>query len=240
MSSRTIPADPATPGKWHRNIWLPGALMDMIPTRMEEVGEKTLSRYLTELISYDLRGRHEHSLTGWLATLPLETQQAIDLAIRCHYRPGLECNKRQLAKIVARGFADALTGMRAEPLMVKARHEVYLRGLHRGIILERIAHLGFEHLSEYVTSLIRFDLLVGGPHKHFDGTCSRPEAVALDHQTADTYKNKPPKKCMVDYIIEEIVGRELTPEERDEALRKVSEQWVQEALAAQKQARKRG
>ena len=240
MSSRKIPADVSTPGKWHRNIWLPGALNDLIPTRMQEVGETTLSRYLTELISYDLRERHEHSLTGWLSTLPLETQQAIDLAIRCHYRPGLKCNKEQMSKLIARGFADAFTGMRAEPLKVKARHEVYLRGLHRAIILERIAHLGFAHLSEYVTSLIRFDLLVGGPHKHFDGKCSRPEAVALDHKTADTYKNKPPKKCMVDYVIEEIVGRELTPEERDAALRKVSEQWVQEAVAAQQDARKKG
>jgi hypothetical protein len=227
-----------TPGKWHRNIWLPGALMDLIPTRMEEVGETTLSRYLTELISYDLRERHAHSLTGWLSTLPLAVQQAIDLAIRCHYRPGYKSNKEQMARLIVRGFADALTGMRAEPLMAKARHEVYLRGLHRGIILERMAQLGFKHLSEYVISLIRFDLLVGGPHKHFDGTCSRPLAVVLDHKTADTYKNQPPKKCMVDYIIEEISGREMTPEERDGALRKISEQWVQEALAAQKKARK--
>jgi hypothetical protein len=30
----------------------------------------------------------------------------------------------------------------------------------------------------------------------------------------------------------------MAPEERDAALRKISEQWVQEALAAQKRARK--
>ena len=41
-------------------------------------------------------------------------------------------------------------------------------------------------------------------------------------------------------VIEEIAGRPMTPEERDEALPKVSEQFVAEAVAAQKRARKAG
>ena len=78
MSSQTAPIDDTMHGKWPRRIWLPGVLMEMIPTRMQEVGETTLSRYLVELISYDLRERREHSLTGWLATLPLETHHSSD------------------------------------------------------------------------------------------------------------------------------------------------------------------
>jgi hypothetical protein len=105
---------------------------------------------------------------------------------------------------------------------------------------ERMEQLGFAHLSQYVISLIRFDLLVGGPHKHHTGKETRKECRALDAKTHDTFHNQPPKKCMIDYVIEEICGREMTPEERDDALRKVSEQFVEEAVAAQKQARKSG
>ena len=32
---------------------------------------------------------------------------------------------------------------------------------------------------------------------------------------AEAFKTMPPKKCTVDYVIEVIVGRELTPEERE-------------------------
>jgi hypothetical protein len=193
-----------------------------------------------ELISYDLRDRHYHSLTGWLSLQPPEVQQAIDLVIRRHYRPGYESNKEQIARVVAHGFADSITGVRAEPLMTKTRHEVYLRRMHSGIIAERMKQLGFTQLSQYVISLIRFDLLVGGPHKHHGGKISKPMVAALDVNTYETFQTKPPKKCMIVYVIEEICGREMTPEERDEALRKVSEQFVAEAVAAQKLARKLG
>jgi hypothetical protein len=228
-------------GKWARRVWLPGALMDVIPVRADEVQQETLSKYLVELITYDLRRRRMHSLTGWLSHQSPEVQQAIDLAIKAHYRPGFKSHKEQIARLVARGFADALTGIRTEPLMVKVRREVYLRRMHSGIIAERMMQLGFAHLSEYVLSLIRFDLLIGGPHKDHAGPCPWPKADALDKMTYETYHNTPPtEKCMVDYVIEEIMGREMTPEERDAALKKAAEQLVDEAMAAQKTARKNG
>jgi hypothetical protein len=37
-ASPTAPTDDTMHGKWHRRIWLPGALMEMIPVRMQEVG----------------------------------------------------------------------------------------------------------------------------------------------------------------------------------------------------------
>ncbi len=226
-------------GKWARRIWLPGVLMDVIAIRADEVQQETLSKYLVELITYDLRRRRKHSLTGWLSHQSPEVQQAIDLAIKAHYRPGFKSHKEQIARLVARGFADALTGMRAEPLVVRERREVYLRRMHSGIIAERMKQLGFKHLSEYVLSLIRFDLLVGGPHKDHAGPCPWPLADALDKKTHDTFHNTPPaEKCMIDYVIEEIMGREMTPEERDAALKKAAEQLVGEAVAAQKKARK--
>ena len=243
MSTPDTPKPPTEEmmhGKWPRRVWLPGALTEAIATRIEEVQEFTMSRYLVELIAYDLRERHAHSLTGHLSLRPPDVQQAIDLVIRRHYRPGFQSNKEQIAKVVAHGFADSIIGVGAEPLMTKTRHEVYLRRMHSGIIAERMKQLGFAHLSEYVISLIRFDLLVGGPHKHHGGPISKPMIAAHDVNTYKTFHTKPPKKCMIDYVIEEICGREMTPEERNEALRKVSEQFVEEAVAAQKRARKAG
>ena len=45
---------------------------------------------------------------------------------------------------------------------------------------------------------------------------------------------------MIDYAIEEICGREMTLEGRDEALRNVSEQLVAEAVRRRSGARKAG
>ena len=227
-------------GKWARRIWLPGVLVDVIAIRADEVQQETLSKYLVELITYDLRRRRGHSLTGWLSHQSPEVQQAIDLAIKAHYRPGFKSHKEQIARLVARGFADALTGVRAEPLVVRERREVYLRRMHSGIITERMKQLGFAQLSEYVLSLIRFDLLIGGPHREHAGPCPWPLSDALDRKTHDTFHNTPPaEKCRIDYVVEEIMGREMTPEERDVALKKAAEQLVNEAVAAQKRARKK-
>ena len=212
----------------------------MIEVRRKEVREGTLSKYFTELAAYDLRERRAHSLTGRIAKLPAEGQQAIDLAIRGHYKKGQKSNKEQIARLIARGFADALLKVKAEPLMKKVRLDIYLRRMHSGIIGERMTQLGFAHLSEYLTSLARFDLLVGGPHKHFGGKITPPKAEALDAMTFDTYSTKPPKKCMIDYVVEEIAGRALSPEERDAVLERVAEFLAEEAVAAQKQARKLG
>ena len=64
-------------GKWPCRIWLPGALIDLIEVRRKEVREGTLSKYFTELASYDLRERRAHLLTGRIAKLPPEVQQEL-------------------------------------------------------------------------------------------------------------------------------------------------------------------
>lgn len=47
-----------------------------------------------------------------------------------------------------------------------------------------------------------------------------------------------PKKCMIDYVVEEAAGRAMTPEERDADLLKVSENLCAQAVEFHKKARK--
>lgn len=61
---------------------------------------------------------------------------------------------------------------------------VWLRTLHREAMKQRSAALGFRSLTQYISSLIRFDLLLGGPHDEFadDQKFTVAEINALDER----------------------------------------------------------
>jgi hypothetical protein len=124
----------------------------------------------------------------------------------------------------------------------REKTRVWLRRRHREALLQRSAALGFENLGEYIISLIRFDLLLGGPHEEFPGDkkFGRAEIAALDEKTLAISQANQPRKCMVDYVVEEVVGRPLSPEERDAELVKVSEKLCEQAVQRHKAARRAG
>jgi hypothetical protein len=221
------------------NLCVPGALMPAVLRRMAELKSGNLSRYVTELIAFDLRRLRAHTLTGPLAHKPLPVQHAVDLAIDGHFVVGKKSNKAEMDALVRRGPSDAAALGEIAP--VKAvKERVWLRALHREAMKQRAAALGFRSLGEYIISLIRFDLLLGGPHEEFPGDkeFTRAEIAAMDEWTLATCLANQPKKCMVDYVVEEVAGRELTREERDAELAKVAERICEQAVEKHRKARR--
>jgi hypothetical protein len=224
---------------FHYNLCLPGALMPAVLRRIEELQSGNLSRYVVELIAFDLRRLRAHTLTAGIARHPANVQHAIDLAIDRHYVAGTKSNREQMQRLVDSGPNEAAALGELAPVK-KEKHGIWLRSLHREAMKQRAAALGFRGLTAYITSLIRYDLLLGGPHEEFPGDkeFTRAEIVALDEDTLATYKANQPKKCMIDYVIEEAAGRELTPEERDAELEKVAEKLCAKAVSMHAAARK--
>lgn len=240
MSSHDSPESSTQPALWQCRVWMPGVLTTTIQTRMRELESGALTRFMVELISFDLRGRVPHSLTAPIARKGPAIQQAVDRAIASHYHPGSESYRARMEGIVRNGFG-ALPAMEPCPLLSKTRHTVYLRRLHREIIEERIESLQFANVSEYITSLIRYDLLLGGRHLYFHGDDCTPEmAEALDRETLQTYRENRQRKVMIDYVVEEVIGRPLTAEERAAELGKVSERLCEQAIAAARRSPSRG
>jgi hypothetical protein len=79
----------------------------------------------------------------------------------------------------------------------------------------RWRELGYGSLSAYLTGLIRYDLLVGGPHL-FDASDKKREVqAALDRETQEARQRGQPRKLFLDYLIERVEGRSLTKTELD-------------------------
>ena len=205
--------------------------MPPIARRMKELKSGNLSRYVIELVAFDLCRLRAHSLTGPIAQKPLHVQHAVDLAIDRNYVDGKRSNKEQMDRIAKMGPEEVAALGDLGPVK-KEKHRVWLRSLHREAVIERSAELGFPDIGEYITSLIRFDLLLGGPHDKFPGDkqFNRAEVLELDKITLEIYEANKPRKCMVDYVVEEIAGRPMTPrrtrrrtaESFGEALREIS------------------
>ncbi len=224
---------------FHYNLCIPGALMPAIIRRIAELKSGNLSRYVIELVTFDMRRLRAHSLTGPLASKPLEVQHAVDLAIDRNYVAGRKSNKEQMQRIVLMDPEEA-AAIGELGAVKKEKHQIWLRSLHRKAINERCAALGFSSLGDYITSLMRFDLLLGGPHDEFPGDMeiARPDIAKLDKKTLTTYEENQPRKCMIDYVVEEIAGREMSPDERDAELARISEKLCEKSVQSHKLARK--
>jgi hypothetical protein len=73
---------------------------------------------------------------------------------------------------------------------------------------ERWKELGFRSILEYVTSVMRYDLLLGGKHRHFPTNDFHPKILAaLDRETLTEFlKNRKPK-IRLDYLLEKAAKR---------------------------------
>ena len=219
------------------NLCLPGVLIPTIERRIEELDSGNLSRYVIELVCFDLCRLRAHTLTGPIARKPANVQHAVDLAIDRHYVPGRKSNREQMDRIAMIGPDEANALGEIAPVK-KVKSRVWLRSLHRDAMKQRSAALGFRSLTEYITSLIRFDLLLGGPHGAFPGgkEFTVAEIMAMDEKTLRTFQENKPRKCMVDYAVEEAAGRVMSLEERDEELARVSENLCEHAVKSHKRA----
>jgi hypothetical protein len=107
---------------------------------------------------------------------------------------------------------------------VPQKREVFYPPLLVEKIEERWQELGFESLSEYVTSVMRYDLLLGGKHKHFPHNDYDPEVLgALDRETLSEFLRNRKAKIRLDFLLEKAVEKELTREECETLLRAIGQ-----------------
>lgn len=201
-----------------KNITLPGLLESVVEKRWTEFFYPTFSPYALELICFDLRARRSHSLTRPLAFLSAEEQEEVDREIVHRYIPNAtERNGPLIEWLIHQAWVPSAKVVRVSFRTVSFR--VNVPKVIAELLPRRVRELRYPSFSAYVTGLVRYDLMLGGPHKHFDGTEMDPERLrALDEWTVATFHERRNRKTFIDYRLEEIRGRAMTKAERDSAL----------------------
>ena len=120
-----------------------------------------------ELVCYDLRSDAKHEITVAIARDTQAAQDAVDRELVSRYRPG---QKREgllvqlverihhLQNIATRSRHDLPVQLSAVPERVTFPFDIWR------LVDVRWQELGYPSFSAYITGLIRYDLLVGGPH----------------------------------------------------------------------------
>ena len=78
---------------------------------------------------------------------------------------------------------------------------------------ERWQTLCYRSLSAYVTGLIRYDLLVGGPHSYATGECRSKVQRAITRKTVAARRKGGQRKILLDHLIERANGRRVPKDE---------------------------
>jgi hypothetical protein len=209
-----------------RYVTLPAVLAPAINERIKELKRGTFSQHAIETVCFDLRIRRAHAVTGQFARELPEIQDAIDRFVVANYRPKAEREDGTLYRLIFNTLPP-LTRWQRPPGVgpgTSEKLDVYYPPLLVEKIDERWNELGFESLSEYVTSVMRYDLLLGGKHRHFPNNDFHPEILAsLDHETLNEFlKNRKPK-IMLDFLLDEAAKKELTREECEVLLRAIGQ-----------------
>ena len=87
-----------------------------------------------------------------------------------------------------------------------------------------MGELGYASLSAYITGLIRYDLLVGGPHRSQMRDTRRATQDSLARETAVRRRRGQKRKLYLDHLIERSEGRLLEEPELEMIKEKIVEQ----------------
>lgn len=219
------------PNDWHIHVTLPGILRETIRTRFREFHYTTFSPFATELICFDLRARRDHDVTQPFADDEPKVQDAVDRTIIRGYHPNKPRSWGLIEKIL-RGepwITEPIDELRGE--FAAFRAHVYFPIKLKPLVQVRWPELGYESLSAYLTGLIRYDLLLGGPHKYFNGADTDPELLAaLDEETIRDFHARKRQKILLEYLLERTVGRALTPEESKAEMKKLAGRLRENAM----------
>lgn len=225
---------------WRCHVTYPGRLEETVRRRIAELGSRTFSRYVVELACYNLRRLRPHSFTGRIGRLPSAAQDAIDRAIHANYREGIRCNGHLIEAVLMGAIKSIPPEAWGEDGEISNVSDfVLFPGAQEENLKEWINILGFKGPSEFVTSLIRFDLLIGGPHKECGGDdCDAEMIASLDVETIRAYRSKIRAKTLTDFIVERIAGRVMTDEERDSVLEQAAEHFKEYVLKMARENRR--
>jgi hypothetical protein len=200
-----------------KSITIPGLLVPTVKQRCAEFGYTIFTPYAVELVCYDLRSDAKHTITLEIARDTQAAQDAVDRELVAHYRPG-QARKGLLVQLVER------VG-RLQTIAACSRHDLIFAPL--SAVAERVTFpidiwrlanprwqkLGYASLSAYITALIRYDLLVGGPHSSTTADCRSKLQRKLTRKTLADRRKGRRRKLLLDHLIEEREGRPVSQEE---------------------------
>ena len=200
-----------------KSITIPGLLAPAVKQRCAELDFSTFTPYAVELVCYDLRSDANHTITLQIARDTQAAQDAVDRELVAHYRPGqprigllVQLIKRvdHLQSIATRSRHDLVFA----PLSAVAERVTFPIDIWR-LANPRWQKLGYASLSAYITGLIRYDLLVGGPHASKTADCRSKLQRKLTRKTLADRRKGRRRKILLDHLIEEKQGRPVPPEE---------------------------
>ncbi len=198
-----------------KSITLPGLLAPAVKQRCAEFGHSTLTPYAVELVCYDLRSDAKHEITVAIARDTQAAQDAVDRELVSRYQPG---QKREglLVQIVERIH-------HLQDLAARSRHDlpVQLSAVRDRVTFPfdiwrlvdvRWQDLGYPSVSAYLTGLIRYDLLVGGPHSSTTADPRSKLQRKLTRKTLAPRRKGGRRNILLDHLIEEAEGHPVPQE----------------------------
>lgn len=199
-----------------KSITIPGLLAPAVKVRCSEFGHAIFTPYAVELVCYDLRSDAKHTITLQIARDTQAAQDAVDRELVAHYRPG-QPRKGLLVQLVERigHLQNVAARSRHEfspPLSAVPERVTFPADIWR-LADPRWQNLGYGSLSAYITGLIRYDLLVGGPHGSTTADCRSKLQRKLTRKTLADRRKGRRRKLLLDHLIEEKHGRPVSPEE---------------------------
>lgn len=152
-----------------------------------------------------------------------------------HYRPG-QARKGLLVQLVER------VG-HLQNIAARSRHDLIFAPL--SAVAERVTfpidiwrlanprweRLGYASLSAYITALIRYDLLVGGPHSSTTADCRSKLQRKLTRKTLADRRKGRRRKILLDHLIEEREGRPVSQEELERVKASIAQELRRISLA---------
>src|SRR3984893_1144251 len=218
-----------------KSITIPGLLAPTVRQRCTEFGYAIFTPYAVELVCYDLRSDAKHSITLEIARDTHAAQDAVDHELAAHYRPG-QARKGLLVQLVERvGHLQSIAARSRHdlvfaPLSAVAERVTFPIDIWR-LANPRWQKLGYAFLSAYITALIRYDLLVGGPHSSITADCRSKLQRKLTRKTLADRRKGRHRKILLDHLIERQAGRPVAQEELERVKAGIAQELRRISLA---------
>jgi hypothetical protein len=199
-----------------KSITIPGLLAPAVKLRCAEFGHTIFAPDAVELVCYDLRSDAKHEITVATARDTQAAQDAVDRELVSRYRPGqkregllvqLVERIHRLQTVATRSRHDLPVQLSAVPERVTFPFDIWR------LVDVRWQELGYPSFSAYVTGLIRYDLLVGGPHSTITADPRSKLQRKLTRKTLAARRKGGRRKILLDHLIEEAEGHPVPQEE---------------------------
>ena len=205
-----------------KNITVPGLLAPALRLRFQEFGFRTLSPFAVDLVSYDLQGGAKHTITLAIACDTQAAQDAVDAEIAARFRPG-QPREGLIVQVIERLNEVRAMARHSPPPPLNAKPErITFPARIWQIVDLRWEELGYASLSAYVTGLVRYDLLIGGPHRPQMPDTRRSAQDVRARETVARRKSGVRRKLYLDHLIERTEGRALNETELDKIKSKIA------------------